>query len=110
VAQRDALRLGAQSHVLFDLVEPLLDAVEQLDVLALRDEVGATVDAAPPGAPLACTGYFAWPALAFGRYTLDVEGFASPADGAPSWRADCWGLEVGTDAPDSYLCRVPRLP
>gem|GEM_PF-6007609 len=77
---------------------------------ALRDEVGSTVDAAPPGAPLACTGYFSWTALAFGRYTLEVEGFASPADATPTWRAECWGLEVGTDAPDSYLCRVPRLP
>ena len=38
------MRLAAQLHVLVDLVEPFLDAGEQLDVLALRDEVGA-VDA-----------------------------------------------------------------
>ncbi|NMC71973.1 MAG: hypothetical protein GYA57_18225 [Myxococcales bacterium] len=77
---------------------------------ALRDEAGSTVDAAPAGAPLACTGYFSWPALAFGRYTLEVEGFESSSGGAPSWRAECWGLAVETGAPDSYLCRVPRLP
>lgn len=76
----------------------------------LRDEAGSAVDASPAGAPLACTGYFAWPALARGRYTLAVEGFADAAGGEPAWRAECWGLLVEPGAPDSYLCRVPRLP
>ncbi len=44
VAQAHALALRVLLHVGADLVEPFLDAGEQLDVLALRDEVGA-VDA-----------------------------------------------------------------
>ncbi|MBN1770592.1 MAG: hypothetical protein JXB32_04965 [Deltaproteobacteria bacterium] len=76
----------------------------------LRDEAGSTVDASPADAPLACTGYFAWPALAHGRYELTVEGFEEASGGEPAWRAECWGLLVEPGAPDSYLCRVPRLP
>lgn len=75
----------------------------------LRDEGGSAVDASPAGEPLACTGYFAWPALAFGNYTLEVEGFEAAADAEPAWRAECWGLAVAAGAPDSYLCRVPRV-
>ncbi len=44
MAQRDAVRLRTQLDVAGDLVEPAFDAGEQLDVLALRHEVGA-VDA-----------------------------------------------------------------
>lgn len=92
---------------------PLYVSCEEAGVAAfryeLRDAAGSLVDASP-AAPLACTGYLAWPSLAFGDYVLTVAGFAAASDAEPAWGAECWGLAVETGEPDSYVCRVPRLP